>query len=51
MAKGFGSELRKGKKNRKYYLDFLKKILWTIRESNTDIKVVERLLKDNLDQG
>jgi tetratricopeptide (TPR) repeat protein len=48
MEKGFGSELRNGKTKRKHDLNFFKKILWTIRESNTDIKLLNRLLQDNL---
>ncbi|MEH2147569.1 hypothetical protein [Nostoc sp.] len=50
MAQGFGTGQRSSKQNRKYYLDFLRKIIWTIAESKADIPVVYRLLHDNLDK-
>ncbi|MCC5645057.1 CHAT domain-containing protein [Nostoc sp. CHAB 5824] len=50
MPQGFGTGQRSGKQNRKYYLDFLRKIIWTIAESKADIAIVYRLLHDNLDK-
>ncbi|MEH2419446.1 MAG: CHAT domain-containing protein [Nostoc sp.] len=50
MVKGFGTGQKNLKKRRKDYIDFLRKILWVIRESKTDIKAVDRLLKENLDK-
>ncbi|MEH2284745.1 MAG: CHAT domain-containing tetratricopeptide repeat protein [Nostoc sp.] len=50
MVKGFGTGQKIVKKRRKDYIEFLRKILWAVRESKTDIKVVYRLLKDNLNK-
>ncbi|BAY63440.1 TPR repeat-containing protein [Calothrix brevissima NIES-22] len=50
MSKGFAKGQRRGKANRKYYLDFLRKIIWAIGEGKADIPKVYRLLHDNLDK-
>ncbi|QIR38826.1 CHAT domain-containing protein [Tolypothrix sp. PCC 7910] len=50
MAKGFGTGQRSVKPNRKYYLDFLRKIIWAIGEGKADIPEVYRLLQHNLDK-
>lgn len=50
MVKGFGTGQKSVKKRRKDYLNFLRKILWTIRDSKTELKAVYQLLEKNLDK-
>ncbi|AFW95770.1 MULTISPECIES: CHAT domain-containing protein [Nostocales] len=48
MAKGFGKKQKKGKLKRRDYLEFLHKILWTIRENKADTTI--KILEDNVDK-
>ncbi|AFZ57963.1 CHAT domain-containing protein [Anabaena cylindrica FACHB-243] len=48
MAKGFGNKQKKSELKRRDYLDFLRKILWAIRENKPDI--TRKILEDNLDK-
>ncbi len=50
MAKGFGSELKKGKKNRKYYLDFLLEVLQITHNSHGNSQAISSLLQTNLNK-
>ena len=48
MAKGFGKKQKEDKLKRRDYLDFLHKILGTIREDKADIAI--KIIENNLDK-
>ncbi|MBO1063733.1 MULTISPECIES: CHAT domain-containing protein [Nostocales] len=48
MAKGFGKKQKQGKLKRRDYLDFLPKVLWSIRENKFDITI--KLIEENLEK-
>ncbi|MFN7852956.1 MAG: hypothetical protein ACK5OU_13580 [Dolichospermum sp.] len=48
MARGFGNKQKQCKLKRRDYLDFLHKILGTIREDKADIAI--KIIENNLDK-